>query len=160
MNECDKWLVTCSSHIFVSLNLPFDSVLLKGSHTRWFQFIVSLKTVMKLAKRFNRLAFMERGCWIKPCRNLTHCLLGAYALVTADQQYSNLSFKKKHFKMNGNGQVNHLGIEWDGLWSLRKERDIFHTWHHLPDFITCTPLHILVPLFKYFSIFPSPSTHV
>ena len=28
MNERDKWLVTCSSHSFVSLSLPFDGALL------------------------------------------------------------------------------------------------------------------------------------
>lgn len=69
----------------------------------------------------------------KTLQKSDHCFLGAYALATADQQYSNLSYKN-HFKKNGTGQVNHLGIEWDGLWSLRKERDIFHTWLHLPDF--------------------------
>lgn len=37
---------------------------------------------------------MERRCWVKPYRNLTHCFLGAYTLATADQQYSNLSYKK------------------------------------------------------------------
>ena len=124
---------------------------------------MSLKTVMKLAKRFNRLAFMERGCWIKPYRNLTHCLLGAYALATADQQYSAAAakspFLSKAFQNEREWHVNHLGIKWDGLWSLRKERDIFHTWHYLPDF---PPAHLCIFWSLYLNTFPSfpPLAHM
>lgn len=67
------------------------------------------------------MAFMKRGCWIKSCRDLTHCLLGASALATPDKQYSNLAYKKD-FKMNGARQVNHGScVERDGLGALKRK---------------------------------------
>lgn len=106
---------------------------------------------------------MKRGCWIKSCRDLTHCLLGASALATPDKQYSNLAYKKD-FKMNGARQVNHGScVERDGLGALKRKLYLPYpaqlTW--LP---TCMPLHLLFPAFKYFSTLsdhlPPPRTHV